>query len=49
MFLDGTACNLASLNLLTFLKGGEFDVAAYEHAVRLWTVTLEISVTMALV
>jgi len=47
MFLDDTACNLASLNLLTFLKGGEFDVAAYEHAVRLWTVTLEISVLMA--
>ncbi len=47
MFLDDTACNLASLNLLTFLKKGEFDVAAYEHAVRLWTVTLEISVLMA--
>ncbi|MEM7238571.1 MAG: vitamin B12-dependent ribonucleotide reductase, partial [Pseudomonadota bacterium] len=47
MFLDDTACNLASLNLLTFLKDGVFDVAAYEHAVRLWTVTLEISVTMA--
>ncbi len=47
MFLDDTACNLASLNLLTFLKDGVFDIAAYEHAVRLWTVTLEISVTMA--
>ncbi|HSF93868.1 MAG TPA: vitamin B12-dependent ribonucleotide reductase, partial [Thermohalobaculum sp.] len=47
MFLDDTACNLASMNLLTFLKDGEFDVDAYEHATRLWTVTLEISVTMA--
>ena len=47
MFLDDTACNLASLNLLTFLKDGVFDAASYEHAVRLWTVTLEISVTMA--
>ncbi|HUS52544.1 MAG TPA: vitamin B12-dependent ribonucleotide reductase [Thermohalobaculum sp.] len=47
MFLDDTACNLASLNLLTFLDDGTFDVAAYEHAVRLWTVTLEVSVTMA--
>jgi len=47
MFLDDTACNLASLNLLTFLADGAFDAAAYEHAVRLWTVTLEISVTMA--
>ncbi len=48
MFLDDTACNLASLNLLAFLKpDGRFDLAAYEHAVRLWTVTLEISVLMA--
>ncbi len=58
MFLDDTACNLASLNLLTFLKpagteadGGravrEFDVESYEHAVALWTVVLEISVMMA--
>jgi len=47
MFLDDTACNLASLNLLAFLKDGAFDAAAYEHATRLWTVTLEISVTMA--
>ena len=48
MFLDDTACNLASLNLMTFrdAKGG-FDVAAYEHATRLWTITLEISVLMA--
>ncbi|MGF1444892.1 MAG: vitamin B12-dependent ribonucleotide reductase [Pikeienuella sp.] len=47
MFLDDTACNLASLNLLTFLKDGRFDADAYEHAVRLWTLTLEISVMMA--
>ncbi|MGB0928356.1 MAG: vitamin B12-dependent ribonucleotide reductase [Pikeienuella sp.] len=47
MFLDDTACNLASMNLLTFLKQGEFDIKGYEHATRLWTVTLEISVLMA--
>jgi ribonucleoside-diphosphate reductase alpha chain len=48
MFLDDTACNLASLNLMTFRKeDGSFDIAGYEHAVRLWTVTLEISVLMA--
>jgi len=47
MFLDDTACNLASMNLLTFLKDGAFQVDDYEHATRLWTVTLEISVTMA--
>jgi ribonucleoside-diphosphate reductase alpha chain len=49
MFLDDTACNLASLNLLTFRdeKTGQFQVESYEHAVRLWTVVLEISVMMA--
>src|ERR1700735_3336380 len=48
MFLDDTACNLASLNLLTFRKpDGSFDTPAYEHAVRLWTVVLEVSVLMA--
>jgi ribonucleoside-diphosphate reductase alpha chain len=48
MFLDDTACNLASLNLMAFrTASGGFDAAAYEHAVRLWTVTLEISVLMA--
>ncbi len=49
MFLDDTACNLASLNLLQFLNPETkvFDIAAYEHAVRLWTLTLEISVAMA--
>ncbi|QFT46955.1 Vitamin B12-dependent ribonucleotide reductase [Roseivivax sp. THAF40] len=47
MFLDDTACNLASMNLLTFLKDGKFDAETYMHATRLWTLTLEISVTMA--
>src|SRR6266568_4803597 len=86
MFLDDTACNLASLNLLAFHKtsdvipgrreaaspesmprstgamdsgsraarsagmtaeDGKFDITGYEHAVRLWTVVLEISVLMA--
>ena len=47
MFLDDTACNLASMNLLTFLKDGEFQSDDYMHATRLWTVTLEISVLMA--
>ncbi|GLK72833.1 vitamin B12-dependent ribonucleotide reductase [Ancylobacter dichloromethanicus] len=48
MFLDDTACNLASLNLLQFRNGdGTFDVESYEHACRLWTVVLEISILMA--
>ena len=47
MFLDDTACNLASMNLLTFFRDGQFDSDAYMHASRLWTVTLEISVMMA--
>ena len=49
MFLDDTACNLASLNLLAFHEKNsrKFDVEAYEHAVRLWTIVLEISVMMA--
>ncbi|MEP2027780.1 MAG: vitamin B12-dependent ribonucleotide reductase [Paracoccaceae bacterium] len=47
MFLDDTACNLASMNLLTFYKDGVFQVEDYMHATRLWTVTLETSVTMA--
>ena len=49
MFLDDTACNLASLNLLTFRDEAtkQFDVEFYEHAVRLWTIVLEISVLMA--
>jgi len=48
MFLDDTACNLASLNLMAFRKeDGTFDSAAFQHGVRLWTVVLEISVLMA--
>lgn len=49
MFLDDTACNLASMNLLAFRddKSRAFDVDGYEHAVRLWTMVLEISVLMA--
>ena len=48
MFLDDTACNLASLNLMAFRReDGGFDVPAFEHAVRLWTIVLEISVLMA--
>ena len=47
MFLDDTACNLASMNLLKFYKDGQFDAEAYIHATRLWTLTLEISVMMA--
>ena len=48
MFLDDTACNLASLNLLRFRgEDGQIDVEAFEHCVRIWTVVLEISVLMA--
>ena len=48
MFLDDTACNLASLNLMGFRnEDHSFDVEGYEHAVRLWTIVLEIAVTMA--
>ena len=48
MFLDDTACNLASLNLMTFRDAKKrFDVDGFAHATRLWTVVLEISVTMA--
>lgn len=48
MFLDDTACNLGSLNLAKFLnEDGTFDVDAYRHAIRLWTITLEVSVLMA--
>src|SRR5271165_5298306 len=49
MFLDDTACNLASANLLTFydINTKQFDVASYEHLCRLWTLVLEISVLMA--
>lgn len=49
MFLDNTACNLASLNLIKFIdiESGVFDVKSFQHATRLWTIVLEISVLMA--
>lgn len=49
MFLDNTACNLASINLVKFEDKvtGMFDVPAFEHACELWTMVLEISVLMA--
>ncbi|MGE3166093.1 MAG: vitamin B12-dependent ribonucleotide reductase [Planctomycetota bacterium] len=48
MFLDDTACNLASINLVRFLgDDGVFDIESFRHACRLWTVVLEISVLMA--
>lgn len=49
MFLDDTACNLASLNLLQFKDAAtkKINIADYEHAVRLWTLVLEVSVMMA--
>ncbi|MFM9959154.1 MAG: adenosylcobalamin-dependent ribonucleoside-diphosphate reductase [Phycisphaerales bacterium] len=50
MFLDNTACNLASINLLKFYDpvARQFDVERYEHAIDLWTMVLEISVLMAM-
>ena len=49
MFLDDTACNLASANLLQFFdrQSRAFDHEGYEHLCRLWTIVLEISVMMA--
>ncbi|CAA7617876.1 Vitamin B12-dependent ribonucleotide reductase [Magnetospirillum sp. LM-5] len=48
MFLDDTACNLASLNLMCFRRtDGTFDIEGFRHACRLWTMVLEISVLMA--
>jgi ribonucleoside-diphosphate reductase alpha chain len=49
MFLDDTACNLASINLVRFHddETGVFDIEGYQHTIRLWTIVLEISVAMA--
>jgi ribonucleoside-diphosphate reductase alpha chain len=47
MFLDDTACNLASLNLVAFCPDQKFNIDSYEHAITLWTIILEISVMMA--
>ena len=48
MFLDDSACNLASFNLLKFLTpGGQFDVASYRHAIAIVTTAMEIIVDSA--
>ncbi|MDE3269958.1 MAG: adenosylcobalamin-dependent ribonucleoside-diphosphate reductase [Pseudomonadota bacterium] len=49
MFLDDTACNLASVNLIKFYDREQrmFDIAAFRHACRIWTVVLDISMQMA--
>jgi ribonucleoside-diphosphate reductase alpha chain len=49
MFLDNTACNLASVNLRRFYDEttNQFDVEGFEYTCRLWTTVLEISVLMA--
>ena len=49
MFLDNTACNLASINLKKFHNPNtlEYDIEGLEYTSRLWTVVLEISVLMA--
>jgi ribonucleoside-diphosphate reductase alpha chain len=48
MFIDDTACNLASINLVKFLDGeNDFDIEKYRHASRVWTIVLEVSVLMA--
>lgn len=48
LFLDNSSCNLASLNLVKFLKDEKsFDCTSFEHAVRLWTMVLDITVQMA--
>ncbi len=49
MFLDNTACNLASVNLRQFFEESDnsFDVKGFEYTCRLWTVVLEVSVLMA--
>ncbi|MDD5607745.1 MAG: vitamin B12-dependent ribonucleotide reductase, partial [Ignavibacterium sp.] len=49
MFLDDTACNLASLNLVKFYnsENHQFNIEAFRHASRIWTIVLETSVLMA--
>jgi ribonucleoside-diphosphate reductase alpha chain len=49
MFLDDTACNLASINLASLYdqETGVFDLEGYIHAIHVWTTVLEISVLMA--
>jgi ribonucleoside-diphosphate reductase alpha chain len=48
MFLDDSACNLASFNLLKFMTpGGQFDIAAYRYAIAIVTTAMEIIVDAA--
>jgi len=48
MFLDDSACNLASFNLIKFLTpGGQFDIASYRHAIEIVTTAMEIIVDSA--
>src|SRR5207249_616343 len=48
MFLNDSACNLASINLMKFVKAdGEFDVVAYKHAIRTLITAQEIIVDNA--
>lgn len=48
MFLDDTACNLASMNLVKFMQDGKkFDIKGFEHVCQLLTIVLELSVVMA--
>ena len=49
MFIDDSSCNLASLNLIKFIdkETGDFNIEAFKHAVKLWTIVLEISILMA--
>lgn len=48
VFLDDTACNLASINLAKLVDSSDvFSFPAYEHVIRLWTIVLDISVSMA--
>jgi len=52
LFLDETACNLASINLVKFYDTSDaeknaFDVASYRHAIRMWQIALDITVSMA--
>ncbi|MHC4219620.1 MAG: adenosylcobalamin-dependent ribonucleoside-diphosphate reductase [Planctomycetota bacterium] len=49
LFLDNTACNLASINLMKLYdpESKVFDIDGFEHTIRLWTIVLEITVLMA--
>ena len=47
IWIDDSSCNLASLNLIKFKDGDRFNTKSFAHAVRLWTIALDISVAMA--